>query len=192
MDLASKLGGLTRKVDGLVGTGKRLADKGKSMLKPPPVVFGAPRQLASDPATSWWHVPVFIQPQTMHKKSLPGCKVKLVSSEGGGTAMDLCWRTESGEGPTREITLAEGRLYLVPVAARKESGDRRVAIITSDSFLAHKQIRMQLPPGQSRWLLRVEGDDGSWESEHSYLLHVPPADRGNGHFTLEVRYKDLN
>jgi hypothetical protein len=40
-------------------------------------------------------------------------------------------------------------------------------------------------------VLRVENEEGSWESEHAYVLTVPPASQGNGHFTLEVRYEGL-
>ena len=54
------------------------------MLKAPPVVFGAPRQLGREPNTSWWYVPVFIQPQAVHKNALEHCRVNLVSYDGGG------------------------------------------------------------------------------------------------------------
>ena len=185
MDFSKKFGEMSEKVKGL-------ADKGKSMLKPPPVIFGAPRQLASEADTSWWHVPIFIQPQAMHRKELEKCKVKLISFEGGGTALDMRWRTKDAKEPVSEITLTEGHLFLVPIAARKEAGNKRVAIITNESFLAEKKVKMQLPPGKSKWNLRVENEDGKWESEHSYVLMVPPADRGNGHFVLEVRYDGLN
>lgn len=193
MDFSKRFGGMTDRVKDLAEKGRELADRGKSMLKPPPVIFGAPRQLASEAKTSWWHVPVFIQPQTMHKKELQKCRVKLVSLEGGGgAALHMRWRTKDAKEPVSEITLTEGRLFLVPIAARKEAGDKRVAIITNESFLAEKKVKMQLPAGKSKWLLRVENEDGNWESEHSYVLLVPPADQGNGHFVLEVRYDGLN
>lgn len=193
MDFSKRFGGMTDRVKGFAEKGRELADRGKSMLKPPPVIFGAPRQLASEAKTSWWHVPVYIQPQTMHKKELQKCRVKLVSLEGGGgAALNMRWRTKEAKEPVSEITLTEGRLFLVPIAARKEAGDKRVAIITNESFLAEKKVKMQLPAGKTKWVLRVQNEDGNWESEHSYVLLVPPADQGNGHFVLEVRYDGLD
>ncbi|HEX9582895.1 MAG TPA: hypothetical protein VGB36_00125 [Gammaproteobacteria bacterium] len=190
MEFSKKFGGMTDKMKNLAERGKGLAERGKAMLKPPPVIFGAPRQLASDADVAWWHVPVFIRPTTMHKKELEMCKVQLVSFEGGGTALDMRWRTKDSKAPVREVTLTEGRLFLVPVAARKETGNR-AAIITNESFLNEKKVKLQMPAGKSKWVLRVQNKDGKWESEHSYMLLVPPADRGNGHFVLEVRYEGL-
>jgi hypothetical protein len=192
VELPKNLVGMGEKVKELAGRGKALAAKGKSMLKPPPVIFGAPRQTATDADGSWWHVPVFIQPQAVHRKELENCTVKLLSLDGRGAALDMCWRRGVRGEPVSAVTLAEGELYLVPVAARKESAGRRVAIITNQSFLAHKKVIRQLPAGISDWVLRVENADGSWESHHSYTLLVPPADRDNGHFTLEVRYAGLD
>lgn len=192
MDFAKNLGGMSKKVKELADRGRAVAGKGKSMLKPPPVIFGAPRQIATDADTSWWHVPVFIQPQAVHRKELENCRVKLLSFDVGGAALDMCWRRRDGGKPVSAITLAEGELYLVPVAARKVSAGRRVAIITNQRFLAQKKVTTQLPAGMSNWVMRVENDHGNWESGHSYALLVPPADRGNGHFTLEVRYTGLN
>ncbi|HEY5701232.1 MAG TPA: hypothetical protein VIT83_04005 [Gammaproteobacteria bacterium] len=191
MDFAKKFGNMSDKVKELAEKGKGLADKGKSMLKPPPIIFGAPRQLASEADVSWWHVPLFIQPTTMHKNELVDCSIQMVSFEGGGAALDMRWRTKDAKEPVSKVTLTEGRLFLVPIAARKEAGKRN-AIITNESFLAEKKIKLQMPAGKSKWVLRVENQDGKWESEHSYVLIVPPADRGNGHFVLEVRYDGLN
>ncbi|MDX1513889.1 MAG: hypothetical protein R3174_09120 [Gammaproteobacteria bacterium] len=191
MDFSKKFGGMSDKVKELAEKGKGLAERGKSMLKPPPVIFGAPRQLASEADVSWWHVPIFIQPSTMHKKELENCRVKMVSFEGGGAALDMRWRTKDSKEPLAEVTLTEGRLYLVPIAARKEAG-KRAAIITNESFLAEKKIKLQMPAGKSKWVLRVENKEGKWESEHSYVLMVPSSERGNGHFVLEVRYDGLN
>ena len=193
MELPKKIGGMGEKVRALAGRGKGLAERGSSMLRPPPVIFGAPRQTATDADLSWWHVPVFIQPQAIHRKRLENCRVKLLSIDGGGgSTLDMCWRTSIAEEPVSVSTLVDGGLHLVPIVARKAAGGRRVAIITNQTFLAHKKVMRQLPPGISNWVLQVENADGNWESGHSYALLVPPPDRDNGHFTLEIRYAGLN
>jgi hypothetical protein len=103
----------------------------------------------------------------------------------------MCWRRKNDGQPVHAITLAQGELHLVPVAARKESADRSVAVITDQIFLDQSKVKLQLPAGVSNWVLRVENGDGQSERDHGYALQVPPAGRGNGHFTLEVRYAGL-
>ena len=184
MDFSKQFGDMSEKMKGL-------ASKGKSMLKPPPVIFGSPRQMATEPDLSWWHIPVFIQPTALQKKSLEDCTVQLVPYDGGGAALDMRWRTKDAGAPVKKATLEEDRVYLIPIAARKEAG-KRLAILTNETFLAEKKAKWTMPPGKSKWTVRVSNEDGKWESEHSYVLFVPPADRGNGHFILEVRYEGRN
>ena len=86
MDFASRLGGMGGKVRELADRGKELSEMGRSKLLLPPVLFGAPRQLATDPGTSWWHVPVFIRPLAMHRKELERCRVKLIACDSGASA----------------------------------------------------------------------------------------------------------
>jgi hypothetical protein len=188
MDFASRLGDVTGKVRVFADKGKELSEKGKAKLLLPPVLFGAPLQLATDAQMSWWHVPVFIRPLAIHRKALEGCRVKLIACDSGGSALDMRWHVQKGMLPVSLSNLVEGRLYLVPVAARKESARKRVAVITNESFFAQKKARVQVPTGRSRWLLRVANAERSWDSEETYALNVPPPDRGNGHFTFEVCY----
>lgn len=191
MDISKKFGGMTQKVRGLTDRGRDLAEKSRSMLKPPPVIFGSPRQLALEPDTSWWYVPVFIKPQTMHRKSLANCRVVLISLEGGNSALNMRWVRANARNSVPDITLEDGQLYFVPFAARKESAANRIAVITNEGFIIRKKVAMQMRAGRSQWVLRVENADGNWESG-VYELVVPAPDRGNGHFTLEMRYDGLD
>ncbi len=191
MDITNRFGSVTEKVRELTDKGKGLAARTNSMLKVPPLVFGAPRQLAREPNTAWWYVPVFIQPQAMHKKRLEHCRAKLVSHDGGGAVLDMRWVELNGNDSADQLTLLSNSLYFIPVAARSESSQNRSAIITNESFIARKKVAMQLRAGRSRWALRVEYANDYQESAHSYELTVPPPNQGNGHFTLEVRYDDL-
>ena len=80
MSITGKFDDMTEKVKGLTDKGRYLATRSQqSLLKVPVVVFGAPRQLAHESHVSWWYVPVYIQPQSFHKKALEHCRVKLVS-----------------------------------------------------------------------------------------------------------------
>ena len=183
MKFHEKLGDVSEKMRGL-------ASRGKAMLKPPPAVCGSPRQLGSASDISWWHIPVFIEPTAMHRSTLENCRVQLVP-HGGTAALNMRWRTRNSGETVATTTLEEGRIYLVPVAARKEAG-KRVAIVTNEIFLVEKTAKWSMPPGKTKWTLRIHNDDGEWESPHAYVLVVPEADWGNGHFLLEVRYDGLN
>ena len=191
MDITRKLDDMTEKLRGLTDKVRYFASRSQSILKVPPVVFGAPRQLARESHTSWWYVPVYIQPQIIHKKALEDCRVKLVSFDGGRAVLDMRWVELNGNDSADQLTLLGNHLYFVPIAARSESTTDRVAIITNESFIARKKVAMRLRAGKSRWSLRVENSDGNQESSHSYELTVPPSDQSNGHFTLEVRYNTL-
>lgn len=184
MALASKFGGMSEKV-------KDLASRGKAMIKLPPVIFGSPRQMGANSSLSWWHVPIFIQPTGLHQKKLESCVVFLAPYEGEGSPLRMRWRTKDSRNAVTTATLEEGRLFFVPIAARKDQGNR-AAIITNESFFAEKKAKWTMRPGQTRWTLRVQNADGKWESPHSYLLMVPDAAVGNVQFMLEVRYDGLS
>lgn len=169
---------------------KDLATRGKAMLKPPPIIFGSPRQVGADPLLSWWHIPVFIQPTTLQQKQLENCIVTLAPYTGQGSPLRMRWRTRDSSVAMTAVTLEEGRLYLVPVAARKENG-QRAGIITNESFFVDKKAKWIMRPGKTKWTLQVKNDAGNWESEHSYVLNIPPPDQGNGRFSLEVDYEGL-
>ena len=183
MNISEKFGDVSNKMRGL-------ASRGKAMLKPPPAVFGSPRQVGEASDVSWWHIPVFIEPTAMHRPTLDNCRVQLIP-DGGTAPLNMRWRTENSGDTVATATLEEGRVYLVPIAARKEVG-KRVAVLTNEIFLVEKKAKWTMPPGKTKWSLRIYNDDGEWESAHSYLLCVPEPDWGNGHFLLEVRYNGLN
>ncbi len=184
MALTNTFGGMSEKMKGL-------ASRGKAMLKLPPVIFGAPRQMGTDPSLCWWHVPVFIQPTGLQQKQLDTCVVYLAPYEGGGSPLRMRWRTKDSLNAITAATLEEGKLFFVPFAARKDQGTRS-AIITNESFFAEKKAKWTLRPGQTRWTLRVQNEGGKWESPHSYLLFVPDASQSNARFILEVRYDGLD
>lgn len=180
---------MPEKLSGLKDNGRYLASRSQqSLLKVPPVVFGAPRQLARELHTSWEYVPVYIQPQSLHKKALAHCRVKLISFGDDRVALDMRWVELNGKDSADQITLLGNQLYFVPIAARSEPAANRHTIITDESFIARKKVVMQLRAGKSRWSLRVENSEGKQESSLSYELTVPPPDQGNGHFTLEARH----
>jgi hypothetical protein len=183
MKFYEKLGDVSEKMRGL-------ASRGKAMLKPSPVVFGSPRQIDSASDVSWWHIPVFIDPTAMHRPTLDNCRVQLIP-DGGTAPLNMRWRIKNSSNTVATATLEEGQVYLVPVAARKEAG-KRTAIITNEIFLVKKTAKWAMPPGKSKWSLRIHNEDGEWESAHSYVLLVPKPDWGNGHFLLEVRYDGLD
>ena len=160
------------------------------MLKPPPVIFGSPRQVGSDPALSWWHIPVFIQPTTLHRRQLEDCVATLAPYTSQGAPLRMRWRTRDSGAAETTMTLEEGRLYLIPVAARKEKG-QRAGIITNESFFVEKKAKWVMRPGKTKWTLQVQNESGKWESEHTYVLNIPPPDQGNGHFVLQVDYENL-
>ena len=111
--------------------------------------------------------------------------------DGGTAPLNMRWRIKNSTNTVATATLEEGQVYLVPVAARKEAG-KRVAIITNEIFLVEKTAKWAMPPGKSKWSLRIHNEDGEWESAHSYVLLVPKPDWGNGHFVLEVRYDGVD
>lgn len=182
MEISTKLGELTDKMRGL-------SSRGQSLLKPP-VRFGGPCKITPEPAVSWWHVAVFIEPAAIHLKTIEASTVRLVPVDGTSLPIDMRWRTKGSLETHREITLEDGKLYLVPVAARKEAG-QRATILTNESFLAKGKAKWLMPPGNWQWRLQVRSQDNSWESAHTYFLKVPPATSNNGHFTLEMRYEGL-
>lgn len=184
MAITSKFGGMSEKMKGL-------ASKGKAMIKMPPVIFGSPRQLGSDASLTWWHVPIFIQPTGLQHRRLETCIVFLAPYEGEGSPLRMRWRTKDSRNAVTTATLEEGQLLFVPFAARKDKGNR-AAIITNESFFAEKKAKWTMRPGQTRWTLRVQNEDGKWESPHSYLLMVPNPATGNVQFRLEVRYQGLD
>lgn len=183
MEFASKFGGMSEKMKGL-------ATRGKAMLKLPPVTFGSPRQMGTDPSLTWWHVPIFIQPTGLQQKRLENCVVFLAPFEGNGAPLRMRWRTSDSRNAITTATLEEGRLFFVPVAARKDNGTR-ATIITNESFFVDKKAKWTMRPGKSKWTLRVQSENGKWESPHSYVLIVPNPANGNGQFILEVRYDGL-
>ncbi len=183
MDLSATLGSLSEKM-------RDISSRGQALLKPPPIRFGGPCQFAPEPGVSWWHVSLFIEPTAVHQKSIPACTVRLAPLDSANLPINMRWRTRESMTTYREIALEEGRLYLVPVVARKEVG-QRAAILTNETFLAQRKAKFVLPPGRSRWKLEVRSEDKEWESGHSYLLKVPPAYTSNGGFTLEMCYDGL-
>ncbi len=184
MALSSTFGGMSEKMKGL-------ASRGKAMIKLPPVIFGSPRQMGSDPSLSWWHVPIFIQPTGLQQRKLDTCVVYLAPYEGEGAPLRMRWRNKNSANAVTSVTLEEGQLFFVPLAARKDTGNR-AAILTNESFFAEKKAKWTMRPGQTRWTLRVHNEAGKWESPHSYLLVVPQPDKGNAHFSLEVRYHGVD
>jgi hypothetical protein len=170
---------------------RELGSRGKSLLKPPPVRFGAPRLVAPEPLVSWWHVAVFIEPTPMHQAALDDATVYLTPVR-GEQRLQLRWRSKESDLTADAVTLVAGQLYLVPVAARKEA-PRAGAIITTGQFLTRGgKAKWTAPVGSSAWRLTVESGKRRWESPHSYVLRVPPADRSNGHFALEINYDELD
>jgi len=184
MAITSKFGGMSEKMKGL-------ASRGKAMIKLPSVIFGSPRQMGTDPALSWWHVPIFIQSTGLQQKRLDTCVVFLAPYEGEGSPLRMRWRTKDPRDTVTTVTLEDGRLYFVPIAARKDTGNR-ATIITNESFFAEKKAKWTMRPGETKWTLRVQNPDGKWESPHSYLLMVPNPTIGNAQFMLEVRYDGMN
>lgn len=184
MAFSERFGGMSERMKGL-------ASRGKAMLKTPPVVFGSPRLMGNDPSLSWWHVPVFIQPTGLQQKKIDNCVAFLAPYEGEGSPLRMRWRTRDSSNAVTTVTLEEGRLFFIPVAARKDTGNR-AAILTNESFFAEKKAKWTMRPGQSRWTLRVQNTEGKWESPHSYALVVPNPEMGNVRFLLEVRYEGLN
>ena len=184
MAISARFGGMSEKMRGL-------ASRGKAMLKTPPVVFGSPRLMGNDPSLSWWHVPIFIQPTGLQQKKLENCVVFLAPYEGEGSPLRMRLRTRDSSNAITTATLEDGRLLFVPIAARKDAGNR-AAILTNESFFAEKKAKWTMRPGLSRWTLRVQNADGKWESPHSYALIVPDSSRGNAQFVLEVRYEGMN
>jgi hypothetical protein len=181
---------VSNRLGDLSGRMRGFASRGQALLKPPPIHFGAPRQVAVDPGLAWWAVPLFIEPGAMHQKLLEACRVEMVPIESGSMRMRMCWRTADSTNTRVTQTLDEGRLYLVPVAARKESASRQ-GIITNETFLAEGKAKWAMPPGRTRWKLAVISGEREWESTHVYVLTVPPPDRSNGQFTLEIRYESF-
>lgn len=184
MAISTKLGDMSQKVKGL-------ASRGRAMLKLPPVIFGSPRQMGTDASLSWWHVPIFIQPSGLQQRALENCVAFLASNDGTGSPLRMRWRTKDSRNAVTVATLEEGRLFFVPIAARKDHGNR-AAIITNESFFAEKKAKWIMRPGKSKWTLRVQCEAGKWESPHSYELIVPNPETGNGQFVLEVRYDGMN
>jgi hypothetical protein len=184
MAISNSFAGMSEKMKGL-------ASRGKAMIKLPTVIFGSPRQMGADASLSWWHVPIFVQPTGLQQKQLDNCVVFLAPYEGEGSPLRMRWRTKDSRNTVTTATLEEERLFFVPIAARKDKGNR-ATIITNEGFFAEKKAKWTMRPGQTRWTLRVENPDGKWESPHSYLLMVPDPARGNARFMLEVRYHGMN
>lgn len=184
MAISTKFGDMSAKMRGL-------ASRGKAMLKLPPVIFGSPRQMSADPSLSWWHVPIFIQPTGLQQKRLENCVAFMAPYDGTGSPLRMRWRTNDSSNAVTVATIEEGRLFFLPVAARKDHGNR-AAIISNESFFAEKKAKWIMRPGQSKWTFRVQCEDGKWESPHSYLLIVPNPETGNSQFLLEVRYDGMS
>jgi hypothetical protein len=152
--------------------------------------FGAPRQQSKEDDLSWWHIPVSIGLRApWHRRSIEHCTVHLVSTDGAGLPIKLRWRLGNSKAGMPEANLEYGRTLLVPVVARRETGDR-VAVVTNETFLVDRKAKWRLPSGRYHWKLEVRSQDRKWESPHFYFLRVPSERYGNGHFTLEIRDDD--
>ncbi len=159
-------------------------------LSPRPV-FGSPIQQSTKADYSWWHVPISIQIQgPLQKLKLSHCTVHLVTPGIAGPPIDMSWKTQDATASVNSMTLRHGGTALVPMVARREAADG-LTLITNQSYLKDKKVTWNLNPRAYTWKLELRCGKKRWESPHYYVLRVPPAGNSNGHFTLEVRHRNL-
>jgi hypothetical protein len=160
----------------------------------PKIKFGSPAQRAKYDLESFWHIPV--KPDTASRnapRSYPDCKVFLDRYESGAIKekLRMCWGDMTFESPRDFAELVEGRVTLVPVAWRTESGDDRRGFFADARFAKDRRDRTSAIPSNHRkyrFRLRVVGRNFEVESPHFYLVRCPKI-RSNGHFVVEMEYE---
>lgn len=160
-------------------------------------VFGSPRQEATEPFRSWWHVPITVSESTGQNK-IDNATIELRWDGHSGPATLLQWREAGIPAGIRERTLLEGRNALVPIVLRDEGANvvhgafnvpaqqRLGARITGTAYLADGANKFPMPPGRRLFRLVVRSGKDDWQSPHRYVMTIPPEDESNGHFNLQV------
>jgi hypothetical protein len=165
-------------------------------LMPPVIQFGSPVQRSKAENQGWWHVPVTVMPRwRIGPAILPNASAFLDLYEGETRTRRLNMKWGDAAFQVSEkfrdfVALERGRVFLVPVALRREAPDALQAYITDRGFFRGPETTTSLPPDRRkrRFKLGVQHGNRRVLSDHFYIVRVPRG-QSNSNFTVEMEYE---
>lgn len=162
---------------------------GRSLVTPQ-VVFGSPVQRSKNEGESWWYIPITLERSFISKK-LEYCNIILNLAGEESNLYELNWFSPDTKMYKGMVDLEPGKFFLVPIAFRKEDGDR-IVYITDKYYLDNNSRNIKLEPSNSKYIFWLIVSDKNRKKQQSQPYMIRNHDmNSNSHFNVEVIYEGL-